>query len=524
MKAYLMYVDRDLDPKEYPATNSEELIQDLGLEILFRAMADGDEFLHEVAKSAVLENLCEPTSIVYRQSILMDCMDQPDVARQIYAIAVEAIEREKGVWGWMSHRYPEGALHRSIDVLGIFCELLKRLRGLADVHGDAFRSEGLRRFSSMLQEELNDEYLQTVEEHLERLKLRDGILMSAELGQGNKGRNYILHKPPLVSRSWFERLQNWVSMQTRGPNEYVYEVDERDEAGYHALSELKTRGIAHIAAALAQSMDHILSFFRMLRLEMGFYISCLNLRDHLLQRRAHFCFPDTLPSKQTRLGAQGLYDVCLQLSSDERIVSNNIDANDRPLIMITGANRGGKSTALRSIGVAQLMMQCGMFVPAQSFEASICTGLFTHFKREEDVSMKSGKLDEELNRMSSIVDRVLPHGMVLFNESFASTNELEGSEIARQIVQALLEMRIRVLYVTHMFELAQGFYERSRDDALFLRAERLADGRRTFRVVEGEPLPTSYGEDLYRLIFEGNLRSESPYATTSLIDGEGIRL
>ncbi|MEO6965600.1 MAG: hypothetical protein ABI076_06835 [Acidobacteriaceae bacterium] len=52
-----------------------------------------------------------------------------------------------------------------------------------------------------------------------------------------------------------------------------------------------------------------------------------------------------------------------------------------------------------------------------------------------------------------------------------------------------------------MFDLAQGFYLAKMDAALFLRAERLADGRRTFRLVEGEPLPTSYGEDLYRQIF-----------------------
>ena len=48
--------------------------------------------------------------------------------------------------------------------------------------------------------------------------------------------------------------------------------------------------------------------------------------------------------------------------------------------------------------------------------------------------MKSGKLDEELSRMSDIVDHITPHSMILFNESFAATNEREGSEIARQII------------------------------------------------------------------------------------------
>jgi DNA mismatch repair ATPase MutS len=87
--------------------------------------------------------------------------------------------------------------------------------------------------------------------------------------------------------------------------------------------------------------------------------------------------------------------------------------------------------------------------------------------------------------------------MVLFNESFAATNEREGSELARQIVRALLEAGIKILFVTHLHDLADSFYRKHLASALFLRAERLADGRRTFRMVEAEPLPTSYGEDLY---------------------------
>ncbi len=142
-----------------------------------------------------------------------------------------------------------------------------------------------------------------------------------------------------------------------------------------------------------------------------------------------------------------------------------------------------------------------MFVPAESFHAEICTGIFTHFKREEDHSMRSGKFDEELRRMSQIVDSLKPDSMVLFNESFAATNEREGSEVSRQIVSALVEKQIRVLFVTHLHEFSQSLYDRSLENALFLRAERMPDGERTFRMEEGKPLQTSFGPDLYTRIF-----------------------
>jgi len=52
-----------------------------------------------------------------------------------------------------------------------------------------------------------------------------------------------------------------------------------------------------------------------------------------------------------------------------------------------------------------------------------------------------------------------------------------------------------------MYDLAGRYYATHDPAALFLRAERRPDGQRTFRVPPGEPLPTSYGEDLYRQVF-----------------------
>lgn len=115
--------------------------------------------------------------------------------------------------------------------------------------------------------------------------------------------------------------------------------------------------------------------------------------------------------------------------------------------------------------------------------------------------MKSGKFDEEMSRMSEIADRVKGRAVGLFNESFSATNEREGSEIARQIVIALREAGIRVFFVTHLYEFAHKLYEAEGDRAVFLRAERRSDMQRTYKVLPGEPLPTSYALDIYRRLF-----------------------
>ncbi len=122
--------------------------------------------------------------------------------------------------------------------------------------------------------------------------------------------------------------------------------------------------------------------------------------------------------------------------------------------------------------------------------------------------MTSGKLDEELQRMSVIADLIKPRSLLLCNESFASTNEREGSEIARQLIKAMLEGGVKVIYVTHLFDLADSLHRQQLDNALFLRAERNPDGSRTFRITPGQPLPTSYGEDSYQRIFEDDSARE----------------
>ena len=283
---------------------------------------------------------------------------------------------------------------------------------------------------------------------------------------------------------------------------YTFYIANRDDAGSRALSDIRDRGINLAANALAQSADHIDSYLNMLRIELAFYIGCINLYNKLTQVGAPVCFPEIDGASERMHSFHELFDACLALEMKTRIIGNDIDMDQKNLVIITGANQGGKSTFLRSIGLAQLMMQAGMFVSAVTFRANLCKGVFTHYKRKEDTTMKSGKLDEELGRMSIIVDQISPGSLMLFNESFSATNEREGSEIASQITSALLDRQVKVFFVTHMYEFAHTFYEKHRQDAIFLRAERKSGGRRTFKLFEGEPMPTSFGVDIYKTVFK----------------------
>jgi len=495
MKVFLLYPDRDFDPEQPLPPHTDNVVQDLELNTLFSAMAQGDAFVFDVVKRVILSGLEDLRAIRYRQDILRDCLKNTQVIREIYQIPIRAQESKRKQWlGIFGVHYPSNILTSGRNMLEVYFGFLKELRGIVDTHVHKFESEGFRRFFAMIQKELDEEYLATVAHHLKVLAFRGGVLVSAKLGKGNEGTNYVLRKPNADDRNWVARL-----LPRRSPA-YSFKLHPRDDHGARALGELKDRGLNRAANVVAQAAEHVESFLHVLRWELAFYIGCLNLAKTLDDLGEPITFPEPAPADERVLSGRGLYDVTLALTMGQKVVGNDIAGDGKDLVMITGANQGGKSTFLRSIGLAQLMMQCGMFVPAQSFSANLCRGLFTHFKREEDASMQSGKFDEELGRMSAIVDALTPNAMVLFNESFAATNEQEGAEIARQVVRALLERRIKVFFVTHLYEFARRFLEQ--DNVLFLRAERKPDGTRTFKLIEGEPLPTSYGPDLYHRIFE----------------------
>jgi DNA mismatch repair ATPase MutS len=489
MKARLLYPDRDFDVTEGLPANSDDLIRDLGLASVTEAMAAGNKLLYDVSTRVMLASVSDPGTIRYRQQILADCLAEPAIIRQMYGIAVGALQDKRGVWGILTSQQPTSILSTAIGQLEALITRLRELRQVADDHIAKFSSAGLLTLLRSLQRDLDDQYFEELSRHLRQLRFGGGELLSARLGRDNSGISYVLRSGN-VRRRWKER----VGMEPRSV--YSFSIPPRDDAGAQTLEDMASRGINQVANAAAQSADHVSSYFTMLGIELGFYVSCLNLYDQLTARGQPVAFPVPLPWRPAVYSCADLRDTGLALRAGH-VVGNDVVAEGKPLVIITGANSGGKSTFLRSVGLAGLMMQCGMFVTARSLQASVGRRIFTHFTREEDHSMVSGHLDEELKRMSAIADQISPQSLILFNESFATTNEREGSEIGRQVVRALLGADIRVFFVTHQFAFADSFHHQHPDCTLFLRAPRQPGGVRTFKLTEAEPLPTSYGQDIY---------------------------
>ncbi|MEM4778179.1 MAG: hypothetical protein QW062_01890 [Thermoplasmatales archaeon] len=498
LSPHLLYRSSDLELDQKLTQRWVAIFSDIGMNLIIERMAMGDERVKGVCERVLAIGLSNLDDIKYRQDVIRDGIKNKDTIRKLYTKLNDTIDKARKQLFWLGSSSPEYSLYESISILKFYVSFLSYLREIAEANYKEFNSEGFQTLFINIINKFNENYLNEIVENLNRLEFPNGVKVSGKLGRDCELTELKLVKP--------ESRRPWaLNISRLSERKLTYVLPERDESGFQELAGIKNKSLLPVTIALKSATDNLLNFVNSLLLELSFIIGCINLYEDLTMRGGAIIFPELRPTEEYALGFEGLYDISLFIKIKDKVVSNSLEPGHQKLIMITGANRGGKSTFLRSIGQSLIMMKAGMFVAAKKFVASIFTSIHTHFKREEEREMTMGKLDEELERMNLILDEVTKGSVILFNESFASTNAIEASQIAGGIISGLVEKGARVIYVTHIYELASQFLDRFSGDVRFLVAERLDTGERTFRIVEGIPTSTSYADDLFRKIFEPNM-------------------
>ncbi len=494
MRVHLMSPATDFDLGQPHPAQAGDLVDDLQLGPLLAAMAAGDPFLYDVARTAVLTGAATVEEARYRQDVLRDCERHPGLMRELYDMTTAALEDRRRIHRSSFFTSAETRLHMAIEVLQACLPYLRRLHQLANEVEASCRSRGLEAFFAILRRELEPTYLAYLERELERLRFRHGVLLSARLGQGNTGVAFVLRAPDDTKRTWFHHVP--IDKPTRS-----FTIPDRDEASFQALGALRDTAVHAASAAATDSVDHVLDFLIVLRQESAFFLGCLHLAEALAGLGHEVCLPDLEEPGSPRHHGEGLYDAALVLENRTSAVASDLDTHGAPLVLITGANRGGKSTFLRAAGIAVLLARSGAYVPATRYQVPLYRSVHTHFRREEDETLTSGKFDDELSRMATTADRLSPGSLLLSNESFSSTNEREGSQIAEDVLTGLADAGVQVVMVTHLYELAHHLAG-GPIPVTSLRAERTPEGTRTYRIVPGHPEASVHARDLYQRIFE----------------------
>lgn len=141
---------------------------------------------------------------------------------------------------------------------------------------------------------------------------------------------------------------------------------------------------------------------------------------------------------------------------------------DRNFLLLTGANMSGKTTFMRSIGIAALLAHLGMGVPAKSLRISFFKGIITNMHVEDDILKGESYFYAEVKRIKLTAEKLQqqePH-LVLMDELFKGTNVHDAYECTRAVVEGLLHRPNHLMILsTHLYEVANSF--REREDMFF---------------------------------------------------------
>lgn len=210
----------------------------------------------------------------------------------------------------------------------------------------------------------------------------------------------------------------------------------------------------------------------------------------------------------TRMIANGFYNLRLSCSSEapKEIVENNlVFDSDKNTYILTGANRGGKTTVTQAVGLLFVLAQGGIYVPAREFSFTPADCVFTHYPADEDKTLDYGRLGEECNRFRELFSLCTETSLLLLNETFSTTSFEEGFFIAKDAVRAILKKGTRCIYNTHMHKLASdidSLNQESAQEGASVRAASLValsdGGQRSFKVSVMPPQGMSYARDIAR--------------------------
>lgn len=234
--------------------------------------------------------------------------------------------------------------------------------------------------------------------------------------------------------------------------------------------------------------------------EFIYYIRWAEYIEKLSQKGYSFARPQC---SNEAMSAKGIYNIKLAALENHDagdIITNDIDFSDEHRIYIlTGANRGGKTTITQAVGQLFFMAEGGIYVPASQFYFTPVDAIYTHFPADEDKTMELGRLGEECQRFREIYKDSTKNSLLLLNETFSTTSFEEGYYIARDAVRAMLLKGCRVIYNTHMHKLAEDIGEMNQESKKYQAASLVVKsdgGNRSYKVEVAPPAGMSYAKDI----------------------------
>lgn len=208
--------------------------------------------------------------------------------------------------------------------------------------------------------------------------------------------------------------------------------------------------------------------------ELGFYLGYLELLAPLEAAGLPTCLPELSIEIEERekekekgaetetekeLTALDTWDLPLavSLAAEQRVpVTNDLELRGpERILVISGPNQGGKTTAARTFGQLFHLAAVGCPVPGREVRLMLADRVLTVFERAETADDVGGRLGGELARLHRVLDAVTPHSVVVLNEIYGSTPLQDARRLGGALVERLIALDVPAVLVTFLDELSR---------------------------------------------------------------------
>ena len=531
----------------------DSAFHDLGLDVISKEVTSEPREQNIVAE--ILSHLSDDPDVTnYRQDVFEDLKNLPDIRAKIselfekiefnkqYGVIRKSKDEVEGLW-FLMHR-----LNQYRDYITCV-DALKECLG-----DDRIKSQGLKDYRSYIDEVYADAHFNELKKDLEKLTKETSEIQSVTIGMNLNSRleavsmgivsvnNKPFKKSGIVSNfadgiggdkikegnEWNGDMHYRLVEKTQGQSfsGFMGEVVKATNPLVRSASASTTTSIAsgdalanspaqfdtvlnRMLDVMAKNLRRTLDKYSEMALtevadvfpEFVYYIRFIDFLSKIEAKGFKLTKAKAVPKNEVSMEAKGFYNfkLALNLLNPKDLVVNDLDFDyDHTIYILTGANRGGKTTATQGIGLLYALAQGGVYVPADSFEFAPADCIYTHFPADEDQTMDLGRLGEECIRFKEIFTEATDKSLILMNETFSTTSFEEGYYIACDSIKALLTKGARTIYNTHMHKLGLDAEEFSKDfkqkaASLIVKSD---GGKRSFKLAIAPPEGSSYAADI----------------------------